>query len=59
MGAIANILVGIIFFVFWLTAFVILYHLTRFGVGTMPKKLAALFLTGSVTLFSISVILYL
>lgn len=35
---------------FWLLAFFILYHLTRFGVGTFPKRLAALFLGGAVIL---------
>lgn len=55
---IANLAVVVIFIIFWITAFVILYHLTRFGVGTMPKKLSALFLIGAVLIFSTSVLLF-
>lgn len=41
---------GFLFF-YWIFNFIILYHLARFGVGTLPKKLAAVFLLGSVALF--------
>lgn len=51
LGSIANILVALILVGFWLVAFVIFYHLSRFGVGTLPKKLSALFLVGSLGLF--------
>lgn len=44
--------------VFWLTTFVILYHLTRFGIGVLPKKVAVVFLVGGVIIFSTSVVLY-
>ena len=40
---------------YWVFNFIILYHLARFGIGTQPKKLAAIFLLGSVVLFFISI----
>jgi hypothetical protein len=45
-------------FVYWIFNFLILYHLTRFGIGTQPKRFAAIFLLGSVTLFIISSLLF-
>lgn len=51
------ILVVILYITFWVMAFVILYHLTRFGVGVQPKKVAATFLLGAVTLFCASIFL--
>ncbi len=38
--------------------FFIFYHFTRFGIGTLPKRLAALFLVGAVILFSISLLFF-
>jgi hypothetical protein len=40
--------------VYWVFNFIILYHLTRFGIGTQPKKFSAVFLLGSIVLFFIS-----
>lgn len=56
--ALANITVWIIFGIFWIVSFTILYHLTRFGVGTLPKKLSALFLVGAIIIFCISLVLF-
>ena len=39
-------------------AFVILYHLIRFGVGTQPKAVAFIFFTGSVILVLFASVLY-
>lgn len=55
---IANLLMVFIFLVFWTSCFAVFYHLIRFGVGTLPKRLSALFLVGSVTLFCFAVVLY-
>jgi hypothetical protein len=44
-------------FIYWVFNFIVLYHLTRFGVGTQPKKFAAVFLLGSVVLFVMSALL--
>lgn len=52
------ILATIFFFAYWIFNFVILYHLTRFGIGTEPKKIAIIFLLGSISIFSISIILF-
>lgn len=53
---------AVVFFVFiifyWVYAFVILYHLTRFGVGVQPKKFALFFLIGSALLFFVSVLIF-
>lgn len=37
---------------YWLHAFVILYHLIRFGVGSRPKQAALFFFGGSFILFT-------
>ena len=39
------------FLVFWVQAFFIIYHLTRFGIGPRPKFMALLFFVGSILLF--------
>lgn len=52
-------LVGLfLFIVYWAYNFVIIYHLARFGVGTLPKKLAAFFMLGSISLFFVSMTLF-
>lgn len=49
--------------VFWVGVFFILYHLIRFGVSSQPKKIALVFIIGSIllslitTLFFIAVII--
>ncbi|MBX4181681.1 hypothetical protein KW807_02345 [Candidatus Parcubacteria bacterium] len=53
-----NILIGLIYLAFWGVAFLILYHLTRFGVGVQPKRLAAAFFLGAIILFGTSLILF-
>ncbi len=58
----ANNIAGFIFtfglLVFWTIAFLVLYHLIRFGVSGQPKKIAAVFLAGSLVLTIITVLLY-
>ncbi len=58
VDSIANLVVVFLFLVFWTVSFVVLYHLTRFGVGVVPKRFAALFLTGSVLLSCLCIALY-
>lgn len=53
---IAKVIVILLFCVFWVVAFVILYHLARFGVGALPKKLSTVFIAGAFILFSWSVV---
>ncbi|OHB10805.1 MAG: hypothetical protein A3G05_01585 [Candidatus Zambryskibacteria bacterium RIFCSPLOWO2_12_FULL_45_14] len=53
-----NILITAVFVVYWVTVFVILYHLTRFGIGVQPKRFAAIFLLGAVILFFASIVTY-
>lgn len=55
---ILGLVVTALFIGFWITSFTILYHLIRFGIGVLPKKLAVLFLIGAITLFTWSVILF-
>jgi hypothetical protein len=45
----------IVFLLYWIFNFTIIYHLARFGVGTLPKKLAAIFMLGSIILFFITI----
>ncbi len=44
----------IVFIAYWVLVFTIFYHLTRFGIGTFPKKIATIFLLGSVLFFCVS-----
>ncbi|KKT79012.1 MAG: hypothetical protein UW76_C0040G0001 [Parcubacteria group bacterium GW2011_GWF2_44_8b] len=53
-----NILAALIFLIYWGATFIILYHLTRFGIGVQPKKFAAVFLFGSVVLSGAAIILF-
>ena len=59
LAIIPNVLTVGLFAVYWGMVFIILYHLTRFGVGVQPKKFAAAFFLGSVALFCTSLIFYL
>ncbi|MDB5266189.1 MAG: hypothetical protein JWN89_4 [Parcubacteria group bacterium] len=54
----ANLLAVVVYFLFWSEVFIILYHLTRFGIGTQPKRYAAVFFLGSIILFLVSVVAY-
>jgi hypothetical protein len=58
VGTIFNIAVVIGIAIYWILTFAILYHLTRFGIGTQPKRFAAIFLFGSVFLSSAYAILF-
>ena len=58
LSDILNLAVVLTFFIFWLTAFFIIYHLARFGIGLLPKRLAALFLVGAIVLFSTTLLFY-
>jgi len=51
LRAILMIAALVIATIFWMVVFIIFYHLTRFGIGTLPKKFSAAFLAGSVALF--------
>jgi hypothetical protein len=53
-----TLLAVIVFIIYWVDAFILLYHLTRFGVGTQPKRFAAVFFVGSVVLFSAAILAY-
>ena len=53
-----NIFFGGIFLLYWVVAFITLYHLTRFGIGVQPKRFAAIFLLGAVVLFCVSIFTY-
>ena len=58
LAIIFNTLAIIVFLVYWGVSFIILYHLTRFGVGVQPKKFAAAFLFGSVVLSGTAIIFF-
>lgn len=53
-----NVLVIGLFVVYWAVAFIIIYHLTRFGVGVQPKRFAAIFMLGSLVLSAIAIVLF-
>ncbi|MEX2013823.1 MAG: hypothetical protein WD896_00515 [Parcubacteria group bacterium] len=53
-----NIAAAIAFLIYWVAAFIVLYHLTRFGIGVQPKRLAAIFLFGSLIFSALSIVLF-
>jgi len=53
-----NIVVALAFLFYWGVAFIILYHFTRFGIGVQPKRLAVVFLLGSVILSGVALVLF-
>ncbi len=55
---IITVLILLTLAVYWIVNFIILYHLIRFGIGTQPKKIAALFLCGLIVLFFLSVLFF-
>jgi len=61
MLTIANVF-GFIFtfviLIYWTMAFLVLYHLIRFGVSGQPKQIAVIFLGGSLVLTIITTLLY-
>lgn len=63
MDLLTPTLIGILLIIisllcYWITVFIIFYHLIRFGVGTQPKKIALLFLLGAIGFFFVSVALF-
>lgn len=54
--SILGILILIVYLVY---NFLIFYHLVRFGIGTQPKAIGALFTFGSMFIFAANVILFL
>jgi hypothetical protein len=58
----ATSIIGLIFtfalLAYWTCCFLILYHLIRFGVSGQPKKIAVVFLGGSIVLTIVTVLLY-
>ncbi len=44
--------------IYWGFNFIVIYHLTRFGVGTQPKKMAAFFLMGAIIIFMFSITVF-
>jgi hypothetical protein len=45
-------------FLYWGVTFVTLYHLVRFGIGTEPKKFAAVYLIGTIALYCFMLVLF-
>jgi len=58
IGTYATFVFAFIMLVYWIAAFVILYHLIRFGIGSHPKKVAVAFLGGSLILSIITTLFY-
>jgi hypothetical protein len=52
---ILTIFLTFVIFFYWIWAFIIIYHLVRFGVGINPKIIAMIFFIGSMLLFMITV----
>ncbi len=44
--------------IYWIGAFIILYHLIRFGIGNRPKVVAFVFFAGSIVLLLFTMVFY-
>jgi len=44
--------------IYWIGAFFIVYHLVKYGITSSPKKIAAIFLAGSIVLSILSFMLF-
>ena len=42
---------------YWLGIFILLYHLIRFGIGTLPKRIALILLLGAIALTALAVLI--
>ncbi len=56
--SIVGLIFAFILLAYWTAAFLILYHLIRFGVSGQPKKIAIVFLAGSIVLSMVAVLLF-
>ncbi len=54
----ASVIFLFIMLAYWTGGFLILYHLIRFGVGSNPKKVAIVFLAGSLILSIIATMFF-
>jgi len=44
--------------IYWVGAFIIVYHLLKYGITNKPRRIATIFLAGSIVLSIISFMLY-
>ena len=58
MSLVATAFFSLLMLSYWIGAFFILYHLIRFGVGSSPKKMAVIFLAGSLFLSMVATLLF-
>lgn len=54
----ATFIYAFLMLLYWTGTFVILYHLIRFGIGNQPKKIAIIFLAGSLLLSIITTLFF-
>ncbi|MBP6974382.1 MAG: hypothetical protein KBB54_00375 [Candidatus Pacebacteria bacterium] len=54
----ATFIYAFLMLLYWSGTFVILYHLLRFGIGSQPKKIAVVFLAGSLILSIITTLFF-
>lgn len=54
----ATFIYAFLMLVYWTGTFIILYHLIRFGIGNQPKRIAIVFLGGSLILSIITTLFF-
>lgn len=54
----ATFIYAFLMLLYWSGTFVILYHLIRFGIGNQPKRIAVVFLAGSLILSVITTLFF-
>jgi hypothetical protein len=54
----ATFIYAFLLLLYWSGTFVVLYHLIRFGIGSQPKRIAVVFLSGSLILSIITTLFF-
>ncbi len=54
----ATFIYAFLMLLYWCGTFIIMYHLIRFGIGKQPKRIAVVFLSGSLILSIITTLFF-
>ena len=52
-----ELIIAVFLLGYWLGIFILLYHLIRFGIGTLPKRIALILLFGAMALTALAVLI--
>lgn len=52
-----ELIIAVFLLGYWLGIFILLYHLIRFGIGTLPKRIALILLLGAIALTALAILI--